>query len=159
MKFLFFFFLQFLILHIESESITLYLALDSELKEIKADGEPISIKSYSKNELSDIYLIKKFSITIEKNLTIISSSNASLAALIIDNDSNDSNDIYLSSSLDGGHWREVCEGEVEEEVEGEVKGDLVFLTLVRDYIWNNNNKIPPLASVIQSQTGKFCFEF
>ena len=63
MKFLFFFFLQFLILHIESESITLYLALDSELKEIKADGEPISIKSYSKNELSDIYLIKKFSIT------------------------------------------------------------------------------------------------
>ena len=144
MKFLFFFFLQFLILHIESESITLYLALDSELKEIKADNKSIFIKSYSKNELSDIYLIKKFSITIEKNLTIISSSYSSLAALIIYNDTN----IYLSSSL-SSHWT---------KIEGEVKGPLVFLTLVRDYIWNNNNKIPPLASVIQSQTGKFCFE-
>ena len=105
MKFLFFFFLKFLILHIESKSITLYLALDSELKEIKADGEPISIKSYSKNELSDIYLIKKFSITIEKNLTITSSSYSSLAALIKDNDTN----IYLSSSL-SSHWTEI-EGE------------------------------------------------
>lgn len=147
MKFLFFFFLQFLILHIESKSITLYLALDSELKEIKADGEPISIKSYSKNELSDIYLIKKFSITIEKNLTITSSSYSSLAALIKDKENEDI--IYLSSSL-SSHWT---------EIEGEVKGPLVFLTFVRDYIWNNNNKIPPLASVIQSQTGKFCFEF
>ena len=146
MKFLFFFFLQFLILYIESESITLYLALDSELKEIKADGEPISIKSYSKNELSDIYLIKKFSITIEKNLTITSSSYSSLAALIKDKENEDI--IYLSSSL-SSHWT---------EIEGEVKGPLVFLTFVRDYIWNNNNKIPPLASVIQSQTGKFCFE-
>lgn len=146
MKFLFFFFLQFLKLHIKSKSITLYLALDSELKEIKADGEPISIKSYSKNELSDIYLIKKFSITIEKNLTITSSSYSSLAALIIDHDSDE---IYLSSSL-SDHWT---------EIEGEVKRPLVFLTFVRDYIWNNNNKIPPLASVIQSQTGKFCFEF
>ena len=144
MKFLFFFFLQFLKLHIKSKSITLYLALDSELKEIKADNKSIFIKSYSKNELSDIYLIKKFSITIEKNLTITSSSYSSLAALIIYNDTN----IYLSSSL-SSHWT---------EIEGEVKGPLVFLTFVRDYIWNNNNKIPPLASVIQSQTGKFCFE-
>ena len=145
MKFLFFFFLQFLKLHIKSKSITLYLALDSELKEIKADGEPISIKSYSKNELSDIYLIKKFSITIENNLIITSSSYSSLAALIFDHDSDE---IYLSSSL-SDHWT---------EIEGEVKRPL-FLTLVRDYIWNNNNKIPPLASVIQSQTGKFCFKF
>ena len=140
MKFKFLFFL----LHLfflkikyvdESTSITLYIALDSELKSILIDGEKaLTLSSYSQNELSDIYLIKKFSISINNSLTIQSSlQNSSLAAFIIENDNNEN---YYLSSIDSSKW-------------GCSSGNLTFLTLVRDYIWDNNKKIPPLASVIQ----------
>ena len=120
------------------KSMTIYLALESELKQILIDGLPQNILSYTQNELSDINLIKKFTFSYDSSLKInitTSLENSTLAAFIINNDASDS--FYFSSSF--SNWK--CNGELQ------------FISLVRDYIWNKNKKIPPLASVIQCING------
>ena len=125
------------------KSMTIYLALDSEIKKLSIneegeEEEEIGISSYSQKEHSDINLIKKFTFSYESktNFSIISSlENSTLAAFIIDNDSSDS--FYFSST---SNWK--CNGT-----------ELKFISLVRDSIWDKNKKIPPLASIIQCING------
>ena len=120
------------------KSMTIYLALDSEIKNVINNEKEFEISSYSQKELSDINLIKKFTFSYESktNFSIISSlENSTLAAFIIDNDSSDS--FYFSSTSD---WK--CNGT-----------ELKFISLVRDSIWDKNKKIPPLASIIQCING------
>ena len=125
------------------KSMTIYLALDSEIKNVINNEKEFEISSYSQKELSDINLIKKFTFSYESktNFSIISSlENSTLAAFIIDNDSSDS--FYFSST---SNWK--CNGT-----------ELKFISLVRDSIWDKNKKIPPLASIIQCINGtKFTF--
>ena len=121
------------------KSMTIYLALESELKQILINGETQKILSYTQNELSDINLIKKFTFSCGSSLKInitTSLENSTLAAFIINNDASDS--FYFSSSF--SNWK--CNGT-----------ELNFISLVRDYIWYKNKKIPPLASVIQCING------
>ena len=120
------------------KSMTIYLALDSEIKNVINNEKEFEISSYSQKELSDINLIKKFTFSYESQIdfSIISSlENSTLAAFIIDNDSSDS--FYFSST---SNWK--CNGT-----------ELKFISLVRDSIWDKNKKIPPLASVIQCVNG------
>ena len=120
------------------KSMTIYLALDSEIKNVINNEKEFEISSYSQKELSDINLIKKFTFSYESktNFSIISSlENSTLAAFIIDNDSSDS--FYFSST---SNWK--CNGT-----------KLKFISLVRDSIWDKNKKIPPLASIIQCING------
>ena len=120
------------------KSMTIYLALDSEIKNVINNEKEFEISSYSQKELSDINLIKKFTFSYESktNFSIISSlENSTLAAFIIDNDSSDS--FYFSST---SNWK--CNGT-----------ELKFISLVRDSIWDKNKKIPPLASIIQCING------
>ena len=120
------------------KSMTIYLALDSEIKNLLNNEKEFGISSYSQKELSDINLIKKFTFSYESktNFSIISSlENSTLAAFIIDNDSSDS--FYFSST---SNWK--CNGT-----------ELKFISLVRDSIWDKNKKIPPLASIIQCING------
>ena len=125
------------------KSMTIYLALDSEIKNLLNNEKEFGISSYSQKELSDINLIKKFTFSYESQIdfSIISSlENSTLAAFIIDNDSSDS--FYFSST---SNWK--CNGT-----------ELKFISLVRDSIWDKNKKIPPLASIIQCINGtKFTF--
>ena len=125
------------------KSMTIYLALDSEIKNLLNNEKEFGNSSYSQKELSDINLIKKFTFSYESktNFSIISSlENSTLAAFIIDNDSSDS--FYFSST---SNWK--CNGT-----------ELKFISLVRDSIWDKNKKIPPLASIIQCIKGtKFTF--
>jgi hypothetical protein len=125
------------------KSMTIYLALDSEIKNVINNEKEFEISSYSQKELSDINLIKKFTFSYESQIdfSIISSlENSTLAAFIIDNDSSDS--FYFSST---SNWK--CNGT-----------ELKFISLVRDSIWDKNKKIPPLASIIQCINGtKFTF--
>ena len=137
-------FIFFLIISIIKEiysdkSMTIYLALESELKQILINGDTKNILSYTQNELSDINLIKKFTFSYNLSLKInitTSLENSTLAAFIINNDASDS--FYFSSSF--SNWK--CNGT-----------KLNFISLVRDYIWYKNKKIPPLASVIQCING------
>ena len=137
-------FIFFLIVSIIKEiysdkSMTIYLALESELKQILINGDTQNILSYTQNELSDINLIKKFTFSYNPPLKInitTSLENSTLAAFIINNDASDS--FYFSSSF--SNWK--CNGT-----------ELNFISLVRDYIWYKNKKIPPLASVIQCING------
>ncbi len=137
-------FIFFLIISIIKEiysdkSMTIYLALESELKQILINGDTQNILSYTQNELSDINLIKKFTFSCGSSLKInitTSLENSTLAAFIINNDASDS--FYFSSSF--SNWK--CNGT-----------ELNFISLVRDYIWYKNKKIPPLASVIQCING------
>ena len=137
-------FIFFLIISIIKEiysdkSMTIYLALESELKQILINGETQKILSYTQNELSDINLIKKFTFSYNSSLKInitTSLENSTLAAFIINNDASDS--FYFSSSF--SNWK--CNGT-----------ELNFISLVRDYIWYKNKRIPPLASVIQCING------
>ena len=120
------------------KSMTIYLALDSEIKNVINNEKEFEISSYSQKELSDINLIKKFTFSYESQIdfSIISSlENSTLAAFIIDNDSSDS--FYFSST---SNWK--CNGT-----------ELKFISLVRDSIWDKNKKIPPLASIIQCVNG------
>ena len=120
------------------KSMTIYLALDSEIKNLLNNEKEFGISSYSQKELSDINLIKKFTFSYESQIdfSIISSlENSTLAAFIIDNDSSDS--FYFSST---SNWK--CNGT-----------ELKFISLVRDSIWDKNKKIPPLASIIQCING------
>ena len=120
------------------KSMTIYLALDSEIKNVINNEKEFEISSYSQKELSDINLIKKFTFSYESQIdfSIISSlENSTLAAFIIDNDSSDS--FYFSST---SNWK--CNGT-----------ELKFISLVRDSIWDKNKKIPPLASIIQCING------
>ena len=121
------------------KSMTIYLALESELKQILIDGLPQNILSYTQNELSDTNLIKKFTFSYNSSLKInitTSLENSTLAAFIINNDASDF--FYFSSSF--SNWK--CNGT-----------ELNFISLVRDYIWYKNKRIPPLASVIQCING------
>ena len=127
------------------KSMTIYLALESELKQILINGDTQNILSYTQNELSDINLIKKFTFSYISSLKInitTSLENSTLAAFIINNDASDS--FYFSSSF--SNWK--CNGT-----------ELKFISLVRDSIWDKNKKIPPLASVIQCINGtEFSFK-
>ena len=121
------------------KSMTIYLALDSEIKNVINNEKEFEISSYSQKELSDINLIKKYTFSYDSSLKInitTSLENSTLAAFIIDNDSSDS--FYFSST---SNWK--CNGT-----------ELKFISLVRDSIWDKNKKIPPLASVIQCINGK-----
>ena len=120
------------------KSMTIYLALDSEIKNVINNEKEFEISSYSQKELSDINLIKKFTFSYNSSLKInitTSLENSTLAAFIIDNDSSDS--FYFSST---SNWK--CNGT-----------ELKFISLVRDSIWDKNKKIPPLASIIQCING------
>ena len=120
------------------KSMTIYLALDSEIKNVINNEKEFEISSYSQKELSDINLIKKFTFSYESQIDfskISSLENSTLAAFIIDNDSSDS--FYFSST---SNWK--CNGT-----------ELKFISLVRDSIWDKNKKIPPLASIIQCING------
>ena len=137
-------FIFFLIISIIKEiysdkSMTIYLALDSEIKNLLNNEKEFEISSYSQKELSDINLIKKFTFSYNSSLKInitTSLENSTLAAFIINNDASDF--FYFSSSF--SNWK--CNGT-----------ELNFISLVRDYIWYKNKKIPPLASVIQCING------
>ncbi len=139
----FFFIISILKQIYSDKSMTIYLALDSEIKNLLNNEKEFGISSYSQKELSDINLIKKFTFSYESQIdfSIISSlENSTLAAFIIDNDSSDS--FYFSST---SNWK--CNGT-----------ELKFISLVRDSIWDKNKKIPPLASIIQCINGtKFTF--
>ena len=127
------------------KSMTIYLALSSNLTSLKNNGIEINISSYTQNELSDSNLIKKFTFSYNLSLKInitTSLENSTLAAFIINNDASDF--FYFSSFF--SNWK--CNGT-----------ELNFISLVRDYIWDKNKKIPPLASVIQCINGtEFSFK-
>ena len=125
------------------KSMTIYLALSSNLTSLKNDGTEINISSYTQNELSDSNLIKKFTFSYSTLDLLITSSlkNSTLAAFIINNDSPDT--FYFST-----HFNWTCND-----------GTINYISLVRDYIWDKNKKIPPLASVIQCINGtEFSFK-
>ena len=119
------------------KSMTIYLALSSNLTSLKNNGIEINISSYTQNELSDSNLIKKFTFSYSTLDLLITSSlkNSTLAAFIINNDSPDT--FYFST-----HFNWTCND-----------GTINYISLVRDYIWDKNKKIPPLTSIIQCING------
>ena len=128
---------------IKTYDIVFFFAINTTLSSFQIDNVD-SISNFTNNEIQNTTSIKNFTGSITKSIIFSGEPPFSFSAIAIIIKS-DNDKTYHLLTPNSGYYK--CEN-----------GTSEYISLVEDSIWNNNKKIPNLASVI-SCNGNVTFTY